>query len=715
MIMETVIKTAGTGIVAGSASAAGGAMVNQIISSSENSSNATSGSLGISIKMNTNLEKMLLLFRTTFNGIDCLQQMMVENKVNGIMRIFKKSTITIQPSSGDNTETHIPLEPVAVAMDIAINYRENDQEHPEVTFLRKVIMSIFELKDEQMRWETLQRLPSFIERSIGIVERNAYLYYYNDFKSFNKMIPEIIHRVGILGSIATPIPEFDELILDLLKWTRAIHTALRNLVSVIFEERWQRSGCKLILSPLADIKTLRDLLKRDSLGIAYLSENSKPVINTPTNPMEFLINASDKMIQLFLQLWQSVATNNITQKKIILEKIAATAPFIASNITSHNKSEEIVKALPPFFDPRKRYATLSKDDIKEMNDLFSLLMYQVVPLMAQTALMVELIMTLYHYARNLRLACCMDETVKQFLEIIPKYVQLVRKTNSFIFLFRCHWVVKKVCRAKLGRKTEHCLAMQAKMETVAGKYLQIPADQIERITTQISNQIHDVNEPHAFKAKETSYEEIWFLMLTIADCIINNKDMTHKLEKMCEKVDHDHTSMKVATWLKDHSHQERPSDHTVAPDQTTFHIEGCEESKANTPDDHQHVVFAYNQVSYEDSFRRSEAEKHSVIEDLHLALEEYINYSLDNRSELMTAIDPARPHSNEQIKHVVKETFSLARRILDGTVRVSEALRELEKHHGHSNERHSISSFFSDILRNRDTLESGKSSQSSRR
>ena len=112
-------------------------------------------------------------------------------------------------------------------------------------------------------------------------------------------------------------------------------------------------------------------------------------------------------------------------------------------------------------------------------------MYQVVPLMAQTALMVELIMTLYHYARNLRLACCMDETVKQFLEIIPKYVQLVRNTCSFIFLFRCHRVVKKVGRANLGKKTKHCLAMQAKMELVAGKYLQTPADQIESITTQI--------------------------------------------------------------------------------------------------------------------------------------------------------------------------------------------------------------------------------------
>ena len=104
--MEAVIETAATGLVAGSASAVGGAMVNQMITSSADSSTTASGYPSINITMNSNLEKMLALFRVTFNGIDCLQQMMIENKVNGFMRMLKKSTITIQPSSGDNTETH---------------------------------------------------------------------------------------------------------------------------------------------------------------------------------------------------------------------------------------------------------------------------------------------------------------------------------------------------------------------------------------------------------------------------------------------------------------------------------------------------------------------------------------------------------------------------------------------------------------------------------
>ena len=711
--MDTLVKTAATGLVAGGASATGGAIINQMIATSENSGGTAGGYPGIKISMNTNLKKMLDLFRAVFNEIDCLQQMMVENKVSGLLRILKKSTITIQPSSGDNSVNHIPIEPVAVAMDIVINHGENDHEHPEVTFLRKIIMSSFELKDEQARWKALKLLPSFIERCVRIVDSNTCFYYHRDFKNLNNMIPEIIHQVGILGSIASPIPEFDELILDLLKWTRAIHTALRNLVSVIFEDRWQRSGYQLVLSPLADIKTLRDLLTRNSLGIAYLSGNTKPVINNPANPMEFLINASDEMINLFLRLWQSVATNNIDEKKNILVKIAWTAPFIASNITANNKSEEMVSALPSFLDQRKNYAKLSKEEVKQMNDLFSILMYKVVPLMAQTALMVELIMTLYHYARNLRLACCMDETVRQFLEIIPKYVQSVRDTNAFIFLFRCHRVVKKVSSANLGKKTRHCRAMQSKMEIVSGKYLHIPADQIESITTQISNQIHDVIEPHAFKAKETSYEEIWLLMLTIADCIINNKDMTQKLEEMCKKVDHDHTSKKVATWLKDHSCHERPSDLTSPTPRTSFNVIGSEESKINSPNDDPRIIDAYNHIYHEELVRKSELEKHSVIGALHNALDAYIGYSLDHRSEL-AAIDSARPHSNKQIKNVVKETLSLASRILDGTVPASDASKILAENHGHSHERHSISSFFMEKLKNHDTSEPEDERQSSR-
>ena len=179
--MDTLVKTAATGLVAGGASATGGAIINEMMATSENSGSTAGGYPGIKISMNTNLKKMLELFRAVFIEIDCLQQMMVENKVSGLLRMLKNSTITIQPSSGDNSLNHIPIEPVAVAMDIVIDSRNNDHEHAEVTFLRKVIMSSFELKDEQARYRALGLLPSFIEQCIRIVDKNTCFYHHKDF------------------------------------------------------------------------------------------------------------------------------------------------------------------------------------------------------------------------------------------------------------------------------------------------------------------------------------------------------------------------------------------------------------------------------------------------------------------------------------------------------------------------------------------------------
>ena len=343
-------------------------------------------------------------------------------------------------------------------------------------------------------------------------------------------------------------------------------------------------------------------------------------------------------------------------------------------------------------DPSRSYRKLRPNEVTEINALYDSLLFRLVPLLAKTALVIELIMTLYHYARNLRLACCMDDTVKHFLEMLPKFTQELRMFHSFIFLFRCNRVVKKVSRYKLGSPTTAINNIQITMERMADRYLLYPTVQIDLIISQISRQIHEVHETHPYLVGQTSYEEIWHLMLTIADGIINNQDIENDLKAFCEKANNDVKSAMVMQCLKNNQ-RNKPREngghadagdgqHAMGAGENNDHGEG--ESKNNIADEPNEdsrasdVIVAIRQAEVISNEGEQSAIVRQQVSQIISALDAYVNYSLSHRSQLAT-IDSKRPHSNQQIIGVVSDVTGLANDILNGTRQPESVDNELER------------------------------------